>query len=98
MHLQQTEKNRKRNKHFFFCASPGHLPSSAQPLGGVQPQQRLRPDATAGGDGHQLVTHQPGHAAAPRQEELGDGRPGRSRLEGKKKKKKSESNREMKQR
>lgn len=91
MHFNQTEKKtkqkkkRKRNQHFFLGASPGHLPSSAQPLGGVQPQQRLRPDAAAGGDGHQLVAHQPGHAAAPRQEKLSDGRPGRRRLEGKKK-------------
>lgn len=31
------KRSRKRNQYFFLGASPGHLPSSAQALCGVQP-------------------------------------------------------------
>lgn len=61
------------------CASPRHFPSSSQPFSHVQAQQRLCSDPSARCYCHQLVAHQPGHTATPRQKELCDGRPKRTK-------------------
>lgn len=70
-----------KNQSVCVCerGSPCHFPSSSQSFGHIQTQQRLRSDPSTGGYGHQLVAHQPGHTAAPRQKELCNGRPKRTK-------------------
>lgn len=59
-------------------ASPCHFPPSSQPFSHVEAQQSLCSDPATGRDRHQLVAHQPGHAATACQEELCNGRPRRA--------------------
>lgn len=66
---------------FSVCerASPRHFPSSSQPFSHIQAQQRLCSDPSTRCYCHQLVAHQPGHTATPRQKELCNGRPKRTK-------------------